>query len=460
MSILLIVVVVLFSLETVMLVNSTKRVVFSNKRTNLMNEAETIAASLNSNSVLSGNLAQEVINVLGINDTESVLITDEDGIVLYSSDTAGVPVGICALYPEIISALQGKDTFRSVLDNEIFKSYAAMPIVTSGEVVGAVFLMEYDYEQAAVLGTIRHYITNLTLVFLGIGILVYFVFAILTIRKNSKILHSISIVQEGDYTHRIEVNGRDEFAVLASAFNSMTERLERNEQLRRQFVSDASHELRTPLAAIRLLADSIIQYDMNPETLKEFLGDISGEADRLTRMTSKLLGLSALDSRQFEKQELVPVNIGESCKKAVRMLTPLGAEHNCVIEESTEDDCFVLANEDDIFQLVLNLTENGIKYSGEDGKVRLIAYTKEEFCYLIVEDNGIGIPESELDRIFERFYRVDKARSRAAGGTGLGLSIVHDTVEKYNGSVTASNRQQGGARFTVSFAAYRLENEL
>ena len=129
------------------------------------------------------------------------------------------------------------------------------------------------------------------------------------------------------------------------------------------------------------------------------------------------------------------------------------------MEQSSEDNCCVLAREDDIFQVVLNLGENGIKYTGEGGQVRLIAYSQDRKAILIVEDSGIGIPEEETERIFERFYRVDKARSREAGGTGLGLAIVRETVEKFGGTVTASNRPQGGARFTVEFPLLIWEGE-
>ena len=257
----------------------------------------------------------------------------------------------------------------------------------------------------------------------------------------------------------MEVKGKDEFAVLANEFNALTDRLQQTEQIRRQFVSDASHELRTPLAAMRLLSDSILQNDMDQDTIREFVQDISGEADRLTRMTSKLLNLTALDSRQFTPTETEPVNLGECCKKAVRMLGPYAKEMGAEIEQSSEDNCYVMAREDDIFQLVLNLAENGVKYSQTGGQVRLIAYSQGGTAILIVEDNGVGIPENELERIFQRFYRVDKARSREAGGTGLGLAIVRETAEKFGGTVTAANRPQGGARFTVQFPRYQWEGE-
>jgi signal transduction histidine kinase len=331
--------------------------------------------------------------------------------------------------------------------------------VASGVITGCVYVVELDQEQAALLSSIQSNAVRMMVLTVLVSIFAYLLFGVLVTTKNQRLLQSFRLVRQGDYAHRVQVQGHDEYALLASEFNALTDRLQDIEEKRRQFVSDASHELRTPLAAMRLLSDSILQNEMDMDTVREFVQDISSEADRLTRMTSKLLNLTALDSRQFETAEPEIVDLGACCKKAVRMLSPFAQELGAQIEQSSEENCCVSAREDDIFQLVLNLAENGLKYSQKGGQVRLIAYTQGETAVLIVEDNGVGIPEEELERIFERFYRVDKARSREAGGTGLGLAIVRETAEKFGGSVTAANRPQGGARFTVKFPRCKWEGE-
>ena len=433
---------VLLIFQTTSPVNITEKMIFSYKHKMLLGEAETVASSLSSQ-LLTSQGAEEIMSVLGTRDMGQVIITDGNGAVIYSSNLTVTPVGSNALYPEVLSALRGNDAFRCSFTGDAFVSRGAIPVMFGSDITGCVYMVEVDQEQAALLTSI---LNNA-------------VFGMVIIRKNESLLQSIRRVQEGDYEHRVEVKGKDEFAVLANEFNALTDRLQQTEQLRRQFVSDASHELRTPLAAMRLLSDSILQNDMDQETVREFVQDISGEADRLTRMTSNLLNLTALDSRQFTPTETEPVNLGACCKKAVRMLGPYAAEMGAQIEQSSEENCYVLAREDDIFQLVLNLAENGVKYSQKDGQVRLIAYSQGSTAVLIVEDNGVGIPEDELERIFQRFYRVDKARSREAGGTGLGLAIVQETAEKFGGTVTAANRPQGGARFTVQFPLYQWEGE-
>ena len=440
-------------------VKTAETMILSYKQAMVLGKAETIASSLNTNLILTGEGAEEVVAVLGSSDVSQIVITDADGTVLYSTDSNSTPAESCALYPEIVSALRGNDAFRCEYTVDAFESYGAIPIMVGSVITGCVYVAEVDMEQAEMLVQIQSNAIRLAVLTILISVVLYLAFGFLITKKSDGMLESIRLVREGNYNHRIESRGRDEYAVLANEFNALTDRLQQTEESRRQFVSDASHELRTPLAAIRLLSDSILQNDLDQETIREFVRDISSESDRLTRMTTKLLNLTALDSKQFTQQEPEVVDLGECCKKAVRMLTPFAKEVGAAIEQSSEENCCVMAREDDVFQVVLNLAENGVKYSQSGGEVRLIAYSQGDTAVLIVEDNGIGIPEEELEHIFERFYRVDKARSREAGGTGLGLAIVRETVEKFGGSVSASNRPQGGARFTVNFPLLRWEGE-
>lgn len=465
-SLLLRIVLVIIVLTCIMLVvltfspvKTTEDMIFNYKQTMVLGKAETIASSLNTSIMLTGEGAEEVVSVLGSSDVSQIVITDTDGTVLYSTDTGATPVESCVLFPEIISALRGNNAFRCEYTVDSFESYGAIPIMVGKVVTGCVYVAEVDSEQARMLSQLQENAIQTAIAIIVVCLALFFGAGLLAIKKNDRMLQSIRMVREGNYSHRVEVKGSDEYALLANEFNALTDRLQHTEESRRQFVSDASHELRTPLASIRLLADSILQNDLDQETLREFVQDISSESDRLTRMTSKLLNLTALDSKQFTQQEPEPVNLSVCCKKAVRLLSPFAKEIGATIEQSSEENCCILAREDDVFQVVLNLAENGVKYSQSGGEVRLIAYAQGDTAVLIVEDNGIGIPESELEHIFERFYRVDKARSREAGGTGLGLAIVRETVEKYGGSVTASNRPQGGARFTVHFPLLKWEGE-
>lgn len=226
----------------------------------------------------------------------------------------------------------------------------------------------------------------------------------------------------------------------------------------KQFVSDASHELKTPLASIKLLADSVLQNSMDPETEHEFIGDIAREADRLGRLSQKLLMLTKLDSQPVEEREIL--DAAPVAEKVLRMLRPLAALRAITVEQTITPGCTLMTVEDDLYQIVFNLVENAIKYNRDGGSVLLTLGREGEDVVLTVADRGVGIPADSMAHIFERFYRVDKARSRAAGGAGLGLSIVHDMVERNFGTITAAAREGGGTVFTVRFPLFETEEEV
>ena len=264
-------------------------------------------------------------------------------------------------------------------------------------------------------------------------------------------------MREGAYSHRAQIKGHDEIAQIGQEFNSLTDRLQTTENARRRFVSDASHELKTPLAAIRLLTDSILQTDnIDRATAREFVSDIGAEAERLSRITEDLLRLTRLDSGVLETPTVVDVL--PVLKQVLRMMILVAQEKEIDLTYRAAEGCTVLATKDEIHQIIYNLTDNAVKYSPPHSSVQVTLAREGEQVVLTVEDNGAGIPEEDLPRIFERFYRVDKARSRAAGGTGLGLSIVSDTVKRRGGTVEAGNRPGGGAVFTVRWP-WRKEGE-
>ena len=261
-------------------------------------------------------------------------------------------------------------------------------------------------------------------------------------------------MREGAYSYHAEIGGRDEISEIAEEFNSLSDRLQTTEEARRRFVSDASHELKTPLACIRLLSDSILQTeDIDAATVREFVGDIVQETDRLTRITENLLRLTRLDSGIVEPAQSVAV--APVIERVVRMLRLVADEKRVELTYLVEREQSVRAGVDDLHQIIYNLTENAIKYNRPGGFVRVTLGGTEDECVLRVEDNGIGIPEEDMPRVFDRFYRVDKMRSRAAGGTGLGLSIVADTVRRRGGSIAVSARAGGGTCFTVRLPAVR-----
>ena len=226
----------------------------------------------------------------------------------------------------------------------------------------------------------------------------------------------------------------------------ITEQEER-ENLRREFTANVSHELKTPLTSISGFAEIIQNGIVKPEDIPRFAGNIYMESQRLISLVDDILNLSRLDEAdvQLEREDF---DLSAVARDVAARLKP-AAKKNGVVITTHGDKAMVNGVKSIVDEMVYNLCDNAVKYNKHNGRVTLNVENLPEGVTLTVTDTGIGIPAADVDRVFERFYRVDKARSRAAGGTGLGLSIVQDTVKKRGGTVSAANRPNGGAVFTV-----------
>ena len=194
---------------------------------------------------------------------------------------------------------------------------------------------------------------------------------------------------------------------------------------------------------------------MDMDTVREFVGDIGNEAERLNRMTAKLLSLTKVDGQEASDSEIIYMS--PTVRRVHRMLSPLAKQANVTISLALDEDCPVLILEDDLYQVIFNLMENGIKYNQSGGTLTVTLRHQEDNAILIVQDTGMGIPEDALEHIFERFYRVDKARSRASGGSGLGLAIVRAIVRRNRGDIQVQSVIGSGTRFTVTFPSFETE---
>lgn len=385
-----------------------------------------------------------------------ILVTDAAGRVLYDTRETDGAVGDYVLYTEVVQALLGNDAFTSGYRGGAFRSRAAWPVLYQSRIIGAVYAYEYDVGQAALLRGFQSNLRNLSLIVSAVVAVASFVMSRALTGKISELLSAIRRVREGAYSHRAVVRGHDEIAQIGSEFNRLTDRLQTTEDVRRRFVSDASHELKTPLAAIRLLTDSILQTeDIDPATAREFVADIGREANRLSRISEDLLRLTRLDGGVAPAPSAVEVSavLGQ----VLRMMELVAEERRIALHSDAAEPCRILSTKDELYQVLYNLVDNAVKYSHDGGQVWVSLHRDRGQAVLTVSDAGVGIPEEDLPRIFQRFYRVDKARSRAAGGTGLGLSIVRDTVINRGGTVEAANRPQGGAVFTVRWPLVREE---
>ena len=434
---------------------ASQRLFYTSKEASMIEKCQLASDEISNLEVLNTSTITGIVNQMESLVVTRLIVTDLNGVALY--DSSQTAVGRYVLFPEILRAMEdtGNDVFSWQYHDGIMDSRAATPIVYYGTIIGCVYMTEHDTSQGALIQSLQVTVLRVTMVLEIIVLLFSLAFSNTFSLRLKKIMTSMRIIQQGDYTHQVNMGGNDELTVLGNEFNDLTERLRTSEQKRSRFVSDASHELKTPLASIKLLTDSILQNDMDMDTVREFVGDIGNEADRLNRMTSKLLSLTKVDGQTVDESEII--YMAPTIRRVHRMLLPMANQAGIHIEMDLEDDCPVLILEDDLYQIVFNLMENGIKYNISGGKLWVGLHHRNDNAVLTVKDSGMGIPEDAISHIFERFYRVDKARSRQSGGSGLGLAIVRAIVQRNKGEIQVESHPGQGTLFTVSFPAFDTE---
>jgi two-component system phosphate regulon sensor histidine kinase PhoR len=236
-----------------------------------------------------------------------------------------------------------------------------------------------------------------------------------------------------------------------AVFHDVTE-LRRMEAVRRDFIANASHDLRTPLTSIRGFADALLAESVSPSDRRRYLGIISRNAQRLNELIDDLLELSRIEGRS-EALELREISIREIAAQVVSDLTPRLEAAKLTIKCAFEDAGMAWGDPGAVLRVLTNLLDNAIKYSDPGGSIGIRVWREQGFIWTRLTDTGVGIAEAELSRIFERFYRADKARSRSRGGTGLGLSIVKLLVQAMAGEVSVTSQLGVGSQFTVRLPA-------
>jgi len=434
---------------------TTRNLIYDARTATMLDKTQLVASSFSGADTLSGDHTEQVLSVLGDLNVDRIIVTDGEGLAVYDSLSQRSSVGQFILFREVAEALKGQNVVYTHYEDGSLTSHAAMPVMHSGRAIGCVYISDEDPDQGAIIDTLETNILRISFAVEAVLVLFSVFFGVKSSYKMRKILVSMQKARAGEYSHKIQrIRGSDEYSRIAREFNRLTDRLQLSEQAQRQFVSDASHELKTPLASIKLLSDSILQNEMDAETMREFVSDIGNEADRLTRLAHKLLAISKAES---VKQEHEVVDLSQTIGKVFKMLVSLADQREIRLTSTMQKDCTVMTVEDDMYQIIFNLVENAIKYNRDGGLVHVSLSRNDDDVVLLVEDTGIGIPQDAIGHVFERFYRVDKARSRQAGGSGLGLSIVHELVQRNYGEISVAQRPEGGSCFTVRFPYFEVE---
>ena len=378
------------------------------------------------------------------------MILDSQSRVYYDSYSEGSYEGKLFIYSPVTEVLMsGKDSAGFYEENNKWNIEAAVPIIRNAKTVGAVLVTANG---DSIDGIVDH-ISRAILIFGAVLVIFIIIFgtsmaSILTmpVEKLTRFIKNMP----KDKLQKCDINSKDEIGELVIAFNELIDRVAELEEKRRAFVSDASHELKTPLSIIKLLSDSLIQTDNpDPQFLREFLTDMNAEVERLTRIIQRLLDLTKMD-QNYANMNVEVVSVAALAGDVCEKLKPLAEnKHINFIFTRPDDDLMMPADRDRLTEAIYNIADNSIKYTENGGTVKIELLRDLGNILIRISDSGIGIPKEEIQKIFDRFYRVDKARARDTGGTGLGLSIAMDAVKLHGGYIEVSSEEEKGSTFTI-----------
>ncbi len=377
-----------------------------------------------------------------------IVVVNKDFRII--QDTFHIAENRLHIAEEVIRCFQGESSSRYNRDKHYFAQ--AIPIygATPDKTIDGALVITASTEAIALLADT---VGDKALLFQIIVTLVLSIAAVaaavVLLRPFREFQSKLNHVAEGALDTDISAGTYRETREISDAVALTMTKLREVDQSRQEFVSSVSHELKTPITSIRVLADSLMGMEEAPvELYREFMEDISDEIDRESKIIDDLLSLVKMDKSEAELN-ISQVNLNTLVKQILKRLRPIANRRKVeLIFESIRE---VTADVDEVklSLAISNLVENAIKYNVEEGWVRVTLDADHKFFYLKVADSGIGIPEEVQDRIFERFYRVDKARSRETGGSGLGLAITRNVVLMHKGAIKLNSREGEGSTFTL-----------
>ncbi|NLB79315.1 MAG: HAMP domain-containing histidine kinase, partial [Clostridiaceae bacterium] len=257
-------------------------------------------------------------------------------------------------------------------------------------------------------------------------------------------------VASGEFTERVSVNGKDEIAELSESFNNMIVALESLESMRRDFIGNVSHELRTPITTIKGFVEGVLDGVIPVEKQENYLTIVLDETRRMQKLVNDLLDLAKMHAGEVSLN-ITDFDVNELIRRCVISLQQMFIEKNLEFQADFETErTFVNADSDAIQRVIINLLQNAVKFTPQDGEIRVKTYSDRDKVFISVEDNGKGIPKEELSNIFERFYKTDKSRSTDRSGLGLGLAIVRNIIVSHNEIIKVESEEGHGTVFTFS----------
>ncbi|MDO4620926.1 MAG: HAMP domain-containing sensor histidine kinase [Lachnospiraceae bacterium] len=446
-------------ITSLMVVNSYSDRAVSLRESNVRNQCDLLCNMILSEGFLddpnAGTLDQE-LTLIGNVYNGRLLIVDDGFHVI--KDTFGLDTGRTSVSREVI------DCFRDAKGATYYDSRnsyieVVMPISEQGSPeVSAVLIASVSTNE--IMQTVRH-LENQAIFIMGATSILVLIFGIilanLLVKPFREVTRAIEDVTDGFEDKAISVPDYSETEQIIDAFNNMLARVRALDNSRQEFVSNVSHELKTPLTSMKVLADSLNGMDNVPvEIYQEFMSDITQEIDRENGIITSLLSMVRMD-RSADSMNWSEEDIGVMLEQIEKRLRPIAEKRSISISVETEKPVVAEVDAMKISLAFSNLMENAIKYNVEEGWVRTVLKSDSKYFYVTVSDGGLGIPEEQIDHIFERFYRGDKSHSTEIEGTGLGLSITRSAIILHRGVINVSSKVGEGTSFMVRIPLKKQE---
>ena len=387
-----------------------------------------------------------------------IMVMDTSLKIIY--DTYEMYEGRTMVWEKAVRALSGSTEYFYDKDNHNVTVTVPLSDSRSGEIQGVVLITK----SAELMERTITYYQNIIVIFLVAMFALALYLSLFLSRKFvmplRKVKFGIEDIRKGIGPGVLNVPDVTETMEISRVFNRYNSQMKMVDDSRQEFVSNVSHELKTPLTSMKVLSDSILSMgDEAPvEMYREFMDDIVGEIDRETKIINDLLSLVRMDKKD-STLNITQVNVNELIELIMKRLSPIAEKQEVDLVLESFRPVIVELDEVKFSLAISNLIENGIKYNEPGGWVHVSLNSDHRYCYIRVEDSGMGIPEESLSHVFERFYRADKSHSREIGGTGLGLAITQNAIRMHHGEIKVASTIGEGTTFDVRIPLSYIEKQ-
>lgn len=387
-----------------------------------------------------------------------LLLVDRGGGLISAKNSAAIEGMNLVQFARVKEVMTGK-TFDALSDEDSYQSIIdKTPVVGAGKKIpglGWAILAEWPISDAdAIIQDVRNQVLTLTLLSIIAVLILAPFFAVRITAPIGQLMSGAAKIEEGNFDHKVSIVTKDELEDLGKAFNKMADGLKRLQELKNEFVFIAAHELRTPVTAIKGYISMILEGDAGPisDGIKKFLEPVGQANDRLIQLINDILEIARSEAGRI-KIQVFSVNIRAAVKSVIKEITPLASEKKITLDYiigqgEPVDLPLVLADTMRLREVITNFVSNAIKYGREGGWIKIYHETDDSFIVTHIEDNGMGIPEKEQKKVFEKFFRSETSRVTQIQGTGLGLFITKELIEKMGGEAWFRSEENKGTRFS------------